>query len=80
MAMMAPVPTVPAMHEQVHDWAQQEQHVRQCTQKMSAVLFPQEEGCHAEEHAGAHPIREAPVLLKVVIEMRGHTFLLAPLS
>ena len=36
MAMMAPVPTVPAMHEQVNDWAQQEQYVRQCTQKMSA--------------------------------------------
>jgi hypothetical protein len=80
MAMMAAVPTVPAMHEQVNDWAQQEQYVRQCTQKMSAVLFPQEEGCHAEEHAGAHPIREAPALPKVVVEVRGHTFLLVPRS
>jgi hypothetical protein len=76
MAMMAAVPTVPAMHEQVNDWAQQEQYVRQCTQKMSAVLFPQEEGCHGEEHAGAHPIWESPALLKVVFEVGGHTFLL----
>jgi hypothetical protein len=80
MAMMAAVPTVPAMHEQVNDWAQKEQQVRYCAQKMSPVLFPQEESCHGEEHAGAHPIREAPALLKVVVEVRGHTFLLVPLS
>jgi hypothetical protein len=43
---------------------------------MSAVLFPQEEGCHGEEHAGAHPIREAPALLNVVVDVCGHTFLL----
>jgi len=76
MVMMAAVPTVPAMHEQVNDGAQKEQHVRQRTQEMCPVLFPQEEGCHGQEYAGAQPIRESPALLKVVFEVGGHTFLL----
>jgi hypothetical protein len=40
---MAAMPTVAAMHEDVHQRACQKQQVRQDAQQMRAMLLPQEE-------------------------------------
>ena len=49
------VTAMPAVHEQVDDGAEQEQHIRQRTKKVRSMLLPEEEGSDRQEKARAQP-------------------------
>jgi hypothetical protein len=46
--------TMPAVHEKVHEYAPEQQQVRQRAEYMCPVLRPEEEGGDAEKHEQDH--------------------------
>jgi hypothetical protein len=56
------VASVSAVHEEMHDQAEQQEPVRQRTQDVRFVLVPQEERGDRQENAEAQPHGKAPGL------------------
>ena len=56
------VRSVPPVHEQMNERAEQEERVRHRPQEMRSVFFPEEECCDGQEQAQTQPQRDAKQL------------------
>jgi hypothetical protein len=56
------VPAMAAMHEQVNDWTQEQEHVGKRAEQMCPVFLPQEERGYRQEYAESQPVRNSPGL------------------
>lgn len=57
VADIATMSPMPAVHEEMHQWAQQEERKRQEAEQMGGVLGDQKERGNAEEH-DEHTVRD----------------------
>jgi hypothetical protein len=53
---------VPVVHEEMHEGARKQQQIRQGSEKVGLMLFPQEEHRNGAEQAGAEPNGEPELL------------------
>jgi len=66
---------VPVMHEQVHQWASQDQQPRQHPEHMGCVLSQQEEAADQQKADAHDPYRGAPerLLFGLLLHRRSHS-------
>jgi hypothetical protein len=70
VAVVTPMTTVAAMHEQMHQRTGEYQQIGQSTVQMRSVLGQQEKGNDAQRGSYAKTVTQPPVISAVVVVLR----------